>query len=160
MGCVATKASTWDPASAAGTYSVDPDDIRRVFFRRPDTRLWHTLYWTKASAFDLPMSEDGAQYARRLAKARGKLIDPDAALEAMLDEWDLGLGRSAAERRIALRMSRERATLLGDLTTEDDADAKALVEATSTVSTSTPKALPSASTSRTQMRRPRHTWVD
>jgi len=44
-------------------------------------------------------------------------------------------------------MSRERATLLGDLTTEDDADARALVEATSTVSTSTPKALPGASTS-------------
>jgi transposase InsO family protein len=126
---------------------VDPDDIRRVFFRRPDTRIWHTLYWTKASAFDLPMSEDGTRYARRLAKARGKSIDPDAALEAMLDEWDLGLGRSAAERRIALRMSRQRATLIGDLTTEDDADAKAIVEATSTVSTSTPRALRSAITS-------------
>jgi hypothetical protein len=49
---------------------VDPDDIRRVFFRRPDTRTWHTLLWTSASAFDLPMNEDGAQYARRLAKAR------------------------------------------------------------------------------------------
>jgi hypothetical protein len=118
-----------------------------VFFRRPDTRLWHTLYWTKASAFDLPMSEDGALYARRLAKARGKLIDPDAALEAMLDEWDLGLGRSAAERRIALHISRQRATLIGDLTTEDDADAKPFVDATSTVSTSTSRALPSAITS-------------
>ena len=50
---------------------VNPDDIRRVFFRRPDTRSWHSLYWTSASAFDLPMNEDGVTYARRLAKAGG-----------------------------------------------------------------------------------------
>jgi hypothetical protein len=47
----------------------------------------------------------------------------------MLDQWNMGLGRSAAERRIALRLSRERATLTGELTTADDTDAKAFIAA-------------------------------
>jgi hypothetical protein len=108
---------------------VNPDDIRRVFFRRPDTRIWHSLYWTSASAFDLPMNEDGVTYARRLAKAGGTSTEPDAALEAMLEQWNLGLGRTAAERRIALRLSRERATLTGELTTADESDDKAFIAA-------------------------------
>ena len=108
---------------------VNPDDIRRVFFRRPDTRSWHSLYWTSASAFDLPMNEDGVTYARRLAKAGGTSTEPDAALEAMLEQWNLGLGRTAAERRIALRLSGERATLIGELTTADESDAKAFIAA-------------------------------
>jgi hypothetical protein len=108
---------------------VNPDDIRRVFFRRPDTRIWHSLYWTSASAFDLPMTEDGVTYARRLAKAGGTSTEPDAALEAMLEQWNLGLGQTASERRIALRLSRERATLTGELTTADEADAKTFIAA-------------------------------
>jgi hypothetical protein len=57
----------------------------------------------------------------------------------MLEEWDLGLGRSAAERRIALRMSRERATLIGQLTTDDEADAKAFVESQRIAYSSAPR---------------------
>lgn len=117
---------------------VNPDDIRRVFFRRPDTRRWHTLYWTSTSAIDLPMTEDGVAFARRLAKARGTSTDPEAALEAMLDQWNLGLGRSASERRIALRMARERATLIGDLTTDDEPDAHAFIDAQRAARTANP----------------------
>jgi hypothetical protein len=47
----------------------------------------------------------------------------------MLEQWNLGLGRTAAERRIALRLSRERATLTGELTTADESDAKAFIAA-------------------------------
>ena len=75
------------------------------------------------------MNEDGVTYARRLAKAGGASTEPDAALEAMLEQWNLGLGRTAAERRIALRLSRERATLTGELTTADESDAKAFIAA-------------------------------
>jgi hypothetical protein len=75
------------------------------------------------------MNEDGVTYARRLAKAGGTSTEPDAALEAMLDQWNLGLGQTAAERRIALRMARERATLTGELTTADETEAKEFIAA-------------------------------
>lgn len=106
---------------------VNPDDITRVFFRRPDTRTWHTLLWTKAPAAELAMSEDAAKYARRLAAARGTSTEPDAALAAMLEQWNLGLGMSPAERRVALRVARERASLLGDLATDDESQARAFI---------------------------------
>jgi len=41
----------------------------------------------------------------------------------------MGLGKTAAERKMNLRLSRERATLLGDLTTDDLPDAQAFIAA-------------------------------
>jgi hypothetical protein len=73
------------------------------------------------------MTEDGVKYARRLAAARGTSTEPDAALAAMLEQWNLGLGRSAAERRTALRLAKERAELLGEFTTEDEPEARAFI---------------------------------
>jgi hypothetical protein len=51
------------------------------------------------------------------------------------------------ERRIALRLARERATLTGDWTTEDENDAEAFIEAqrTSRTEISAPIAPPAAS---------------
>jgi hypothetical protein len=66
------------------------------------------------------MSEDAVAFARRLAAARGAPVDPRSAMEALLERWNLGFGDSRAERRIALRLSRERAGLVGDLSTVDD----------------------------------------
>lgn len=105
---------------------VNPDDINRVYFRRPDTRKWCTLLWTHAPS-DRPMTEDGVTYARRLAAARGTSTEPDAALAMMLEEWGLGLGRSRAERNIAVRLSKHRAELLGEFSTEDEPDARAFI---------------------------------
>jgi hypothetical protein len=107
---------------------VNPDDITRVYLRRPDTRQWCTLLWRDAPS-DLPMTEDGVKYARRLAAARGTSTEPDAALAAMLEQWGLGLGRSTPERRIALRLAKERAELLGEFTTEDEPQARAFIAA-------------------------------
>ena len=106
---------------------VNPDDITRVYFRHPRTRIWHTLMWRHAPVADLPMTEDAAQYARQLAKARGTSTEPDAALAAMLDEWNLGFGKTATERRIALRLARRRAQLVGDLATADEPEARAFI---------------------------------
>lgn len=75
------------------------------------------------------MTEDGVKYARRLAAARGTSTEPDAALAAMLEQWGLGLGRSTPERRIALRLAKERAELLGEFTTEDEPQARAFIAA-------------------------------
>jgi hypothetical protein len=73
------------------------------------------------------MTEDGVKYARRLAAARGTSTEPDAALAAMLEQWHLGLGRSTPERRIALRLAKQRAELLGEFTTEDEAEVRAFI---------------------------------
>jgi hypothetical protein len=73
------------------------------------------------------MAEDGVKYARRLAAARGTSTEADAALAAMLEQWNLGLGRSTAERRIALRLAKQRAELLGEFTTEDEPEARAFI---------------------------------
>jgi transposase InsO family protein len=105
---------------------VNPDDINRVYLRHPETRKWCTLLWRDAPS-DLPMTEDGVKYARGLAAARGTSTEPDAALAAMLEEWNLGLGRSTAERRIALRLAKQRAELLGELATEDAPEARAFI---------------------------------
>ncbi len=105
---------------------VNPDDINRVYLRHPETRKWCTLLWRDAPS-DLPMAEDGVKYARRLAAARGTSTEADAALAAMLEQWNLGLGRSTAERRTALRLAKQRAELLGEFTTEDEPEARAFI---------------------------------
>lgn len=99
---------------------VDPDDITRVYFRDPADGKWHTLRWTKAPDLDMPLSEDAMQYARQLAVAKGRSDDPAIALSVLLEHWNIGLGDSPLDRRIAIRMSRERAALTGDLATEED----------------------------------------
>ncbi|OBB14693.1 hypothetical protein A5761_15330 [Mycolicibacterium setense] len=107
---------------------VNPDDITRVYFRHPETRQWCTLLWKDAPALDLPMSEDGLKYARCLAKARGTSPEPAAALKAMLAQWNIDLGRTLPERRIAVRLARERAALVTDLVTNDAQRARDFIE--------------------------------
>jgi hypothetical protein len=108
---------------------VNPDDVTRVYFRDPFDRTWHTLWWEHAPALDMPMSEDAVAYARRLASARGAPCDPLAAIKGLLDRWNLGMGNSLTERRIALRLAREQAELFGELSTDDAASTLASLEA-------------------------------
>jgi transposase InsO family protein len=107
---------------------VNPDDITRVFFRDPFARTWHTLLWEHAEALRMPMSEDAVAYARHLAAASGTPTDPELACAALFERWNLRQGDSVVERRIALRLSRERAELLGDLSTADAPDALAFLQ--------------------------------
>jgi transposase InsO family protein len=108
---------------------VNPDDITRVFFRDPFARTWHTLLWEHAEALRMPMSEDAVAYARHLAAASGAPTDPELACAALFERWNIRQGDSVVERRIALRLSRERAELLGDLSTADAPDALAFLQA-------------------------------
>lgn len=108
-------------------FHVNPDDVLRIYFRHPKTRKWCTLMWKHAPFKDLPMTEDAVKLAREWAKAEGRSMDPEAALAAVLEERNIGLGRTVRERRIALRLARERATLLGGLTTDDEDDAMAFI---------------------------------
>ncbi|SDY01800.1 Helix-turn-helix domain-containing protein [Saccharopolyspora shandongensis] len=90
---------------------VDPDDITRVYFRDPQARTWHTLWWEHAPALDMPLSDEALRFARRLAAEKYTYPDDKIAVADLLERWNLGLDRSLVERRMALRLSRERAAI-------------------------------------------------
>jgi hypothetical protein len=100
--------------SARGRWPVqaDPDDITRVYFRRPDTCRWSVLTWEHAPAVDFPVSEEALDLARKMAASKYRYLDDKQAVAALLERWNLGLGLTAAERRMALRLSREQKALL------------------------------------------------
>lgn len=89
----------------------DPDDVTRIYFRDPETRAWNTLMWEHAASMDMPLSEDALQFARKLAASKYTYPDDRLAVADLLERWNLGLGSSVAERRIALRLSREASML-------------------------------------------------
>jgi hypothetical protein len=91
-------------------FFADPDDITRIYFRDGD-RQWHTLTWEHAASQELPLSIEALQFARRLAAQKYTYPDDRLALSLLLERWNLGLGNSMAERRMALRLSREQMAL-------------------------------------------------
>lgn len=95
---------------------VDPDDITRAyFFDVNNTRQWHVLVWTEASEWEGPMNEDGLAFARKLAKAKYRHFDDRIALAELLERRKLSQSYTMAERRAALRLSREQSSLGIDL---------------------------------------------
>lgn len=97
----------------------NPDDVTRIYFRDPETRTWHTLMWEHAPSMDMPLSEDALAFARQLAASKYTYPDDRLAVADLLERWNLGLGSSVTERRIALRLSRE-ATLLDTVEPQDE----------------------------------------
>lgn len=89
----------------------DPDDIRYVYVRHPDNRRWHTLTWELADALNMPMSDERLSYLRRQAAQQHEEFDDRLILDELLSGWNLSMGTSTTEKRIALRMSRPHATL-------------------------------------------------
>ncbi|KUF15775.1 Mu transposase C-terminal domain-containing protein [Streptomyces silvensis] len=100
-------------------FAVDPGDITRVYFRDPCDRTWHTLRWEHAPAVDMPLSAEALTFARRLARQNYQHPDDRLAIALLLKRWQLGLGTSLAERRIALRLSREQTLPLPPTSSED-----------------------------------------
>jgi hypothetical protein len=97
----------------------DHDDIRKAYFRDPDTRTWHALMWEHAPGVDIPFSEDALRIARKHAASKYTYPDDRLAVADLLERWNLGLGSTLAERRTALRLSRE-ATLIDEVTPQDE----------------------------------------
>lgn len=89
----------------------NPDDITRAYFRDPETREWHTLTWEHAPSMEMPLSEDALQFARKQAAAKYTYPDDRLAVADLLERWNLGLGSTLSERRMALRLSREDALI-------------------------------------------------
>lgn len=90
---------------------VDPDDITKVYFRDPADQRWHILNWEHAPALDMPLSEEALRFARKLAAAKYTYLDDKIAVADLLERWRIGLGTSVAERRLALRISRDQAAI-------------------------------------------------
>ncbi|AMU23408.1 Mu transposase C-terminal domain-containing protein [Mycobacteroides abscessus] len=97
----------------------DPDNVTRVYFRDPETREWHTLMWEHAPSLEMPLSEDALQFARKLAASKYTYPDDRLAVADLLERWNLGLGSTLAERRMALRLSRD-ATLSDETETQGE----------------------------------------
>lgn len=51
-------------------FQVDPDDVSRIYFRDPASRIWRTLTWEHAPSARMPLSEDALAFARKLAGLR------------------------------------------------------------------------------------------
>jgi hypothetical protein len=107
----ATQSPYRGPLKNRWPIHVDPDDISHVYIRHPDTRRWHELDWELASEYPMPFSEEGLRYFRKIILDKRGFVDDRLALDAMFTRWDLGMGLSPQERRMALRMSREDAAL-------------------------------------------------
>lgn len=84
-----------------------PDDISCVHFRDPSDQKWHTLMWEHAPALTAPFGDDALAFARSLARKKYTYPNDELAMELLLERWNLGLGKARAERRLALRQSRE-----------------------------------------------------
>jgi len=90
----------------------DPDDITKVFFQDPDDKAWHALAWEHATQIAMPFSAEALAYARRLATQTDRFADDRRVLAELLERWDAGLTANPTERRIALRLSQQRAARL------------------------------------------------
>jgi len=79
------------------------------------------LEWEHAPAIGAPFSFEAAQHARRLPLRRDRFTDPVAALSDLLARWDKGMVADRRERRMAVRLSAERAALPGAVDPADQA---------------------------------------
>ncbi|SCK18632.1 MULTISPECIES: hypothetical protein [unclassified Streptomyces] len=59
----------------------------------------------------MPLSEDALAFARKPAASKYRYPDDRLAVADLLERWNLGLGTTLAERRMALRLSREQAAI-------------------------------------------------
>ncbi|GGN32164.1 hypothetical protein GCM10011578_070630 [Streptomyces fuscichromogenes] len=74
-----TSEYTGPKAKGLWPVQVDPDNINYIYFRRPDTRRWHTLQWEHTPAQKFPISQ---RHGTRLRRADGtscpaELLDRD-----------------------------------------------------------------------------------
>ncbi|MEN2420541.1 helix-turn-helix domain-containing protein [Streptomyces rimosus] len=110
---------TDSPVKDGWPFQVDPDDITRIYFRDPGDRSWHSLLWEHAPSASMPLSEDALTFARKLAAAKYRFPDDRLAVADLLERWNVGLGTTLPERRMALRLSREQAAIALPQTEEE-----------------------------------------
>lgn len=90
------KDTTW-------AFSVDPTDIRRIFFRDPEDLSWHVLDWELKAAVNVPFSAEALEHAKKLAVDPRDRSDLVRAVGQLLAAWGAGRHLSPAERRTSAR---------------------------------------------------------
>ncbi len=112
---------------AAGKWPirVNDDDVRFAYFQDPDDGSWHRLDWEHTPMLGTPFSAEAARYARTLATKADRFADPNTALAQVLQRWSSGAVTDRRERRMAARLSAERAAIPG-LTDPELGEAAAL----------------------------------
>lgn len=88
-------------------FHYHPDDISRIYFRDPRDRQWYPLMWEHAGALKAPFGDDALAFCRGLARKKYTYPNDELAMKLLLKRWNLGLGKTPTERRLALRQSRE-----------------------------------------------------
>jgi transposase InsO family protein len=90
---------------------INPDDVRFAWFQDPADDSWHRLEWEHTAGLGMPFSGEAARYAHQLAVRQDRWPDPGKALDELLARWDQGMVTGRRERRMAVRLSAERAAL-------------------------------------------------
>jgi hypothetical protein len=90
---------------------VNPDDVRFAYFQNPDDDSWHRLEWEHAAMLGTPFSSEAAGYARGLAAREDRFAGREQALAGVLARWSEGVVADRRERRMAARISAERAAI-------------------------------------------------
>jgi putative transposase len=90
---------------------VNPDDVRYTYFQTPDDHVWHRLEWEHTPAIGAPFSFEAAQYARQLQLRQDRFAESGETLTELLSRWNKGMVVDRRERRMAVRLSAERAAL-------------------------------------------------
>ncbi|MFV8170506.1 Mu transposase C-terminal domain-containing protein [Mycolicibacterium peregrinum] len=93
----------------------NPDDVRTVYMRHPDTGKWLVLNWSDAALLKFPFSQDAMKFQRVLARSEGRYVNGPMAIASFLERHNLSLVNTIKERRIILRMAREQSTMIGDI---------------------------------------------
>lgn len=88
-----------------------PDDVRFAYFQDPADGAWHRLDWEHTAGLWTPFSREAADHARRLFGRSGHKTDQATALKGLLRRWEEGMVTDRRERRMALRISAQRAAL-------------------------------------------------
>jgi hypothetical protein len=126
-------------------FHVNTDDITRIYFR-DNERKWHTVLWEHAASLDMPLSEEAFDLSRRRAAAKYTYPSAKLAIADLLERWNMGLGLDRAERRMALRLSREQAaidlpeTVVGDVVSDLPSVRKVLEPIAATADDRSPEA--------------------
>ncbi|GAA1589882.1 helix-turn-helix domain-containing protein [Actinoplanes couchii] len=98
---------------------VDEDDITKVYFQDHLTKRWSALNWEHAPNLNMPLSRDAMRFGRKLAASKYRYPNDQLVVGDLLERWNLGLGTTKAERRIALRAARDQVAI--ELPDDDEA---------------------------------------
>lgn len=90
-------------------FMIDVHDVRFVYFHDPDGKAWHRLEWEHAHGLTAPFSQDAADYAKKISVRTHRHVDPQQAVQQLLEQWSRGEVISRRDRSLARRVSAERA---------------------------------------------------